>query len=84
MPPIFKRGLRRGLTISTRASNHHGSGGECGVKPKEVTPSPDIAGAVASMTESELGGESEKLQSRSWLTGTAVRGGQAVWMFSLM
>jgi hypothetical protein len=35
------------------------------------------------MTEDELGVLSERIsQPRSWLTGTAARGGQAVWMFS--
>ena len=39
---------------------------------------------VAAMTESELCGESEELQNHAWLAGTALRGGQGVWRFSLM
>jgi len=44
----------------------------------------EIAGVVASLTEGELRGESEQLQSHAWLTGTALRGGQGVGMFRLM
>ena len=45
----------------------------------------DIAGAVAAITEDDPDVESERIsRQHPWLTGTAVRGGQAVWMFSLM
>jgi len=39
-----------------------------------------IAGMIASLTESEPRGESEKLQNHAWLTGTTPRGGQGVWL----
>ena len=43
----------------------------------------DISGTVASMTGSDPGVLSEKAPNHALvLTGTAVRGGQAVWMFS--
>jgi hypothetical protein len=45
----------------------------------------DIAGLVAAMTESELVASSERISHRNLeLTGTALRGGQGVWRFSLM
>ena len=45
----------------------------------------DIAGTVASITESEPGVGSERTsRQHPWLTGTAPRGGQGVWMLSLM
>jgi hypothetical protein len=45
-----------------------------------------IAGTVASMTEGEPAGTEMKEfpMSRLVLTGTALRGGHGVWMFSLM
>jgi hypothetical protein len=43
-----------------------------------------IAGTVAAITESEPGVESERAsQNTLVLTGTAPRGGQGVWLFSL-
>ena len=46
---------------------------------------PDIAGTVAAMTESEPGVPSEKASDHALvLTGTALRRGQGVWLFSLM
>ena len=48
-------------------------------------PQVDIAGTVASITESEPG-RAEMKQARETtpvLTGTAPRGGHGVWMFSL-
>jgi hypothetical protein len=45
-----------------------------------------IAVAVASMTEGELAGIEMKYFPKvlAWLTGTALRGGHGVWMFSQM
>jgi hypothetical protein len=46
----------------------------------------NIAGMAASMTEGEPAGTEMKEFPNNihWLTGTAPRGGQGVWMFSLM
>jgi len=74
------------LTLLTIAKSCHGNSGIAN-KLKADTLGTNLAGRVAAMTVSELGVASEKTShnpQHPWLTGTAVRGGQAVWRFSLM